>query len=155
MIVAPGAYRVVASDESLHYATAYVGASAFEPSSETAVAAASTSTVGFQMKLGILVTGSVTDVAQRSVSGVEIAALDLDGNRVATAHSKNGKFSMPLLPGTYKFLAQDPARRYESTFFDGSTTLSGATPVSITSVNPPPGVAFVLATSPRHRAAGR
>lgn len=153
LIVPAGAYRLAASDDALRYAAGYVGASAFEPSAETAVAAGATATVDFQLSRGVLLSGTVTDTSQRSVSGIEIGVLDADGNRVATGRSKDGRFDIVVLPGTYKLFADDPAHRYLVSFYNGARTLEAATPVTITKEGPPPSVAFVLTPAARRRAA--
>jgi hypothetical protein len=154
LVVAPAAYRLVASDSLLRYVTSFVGANTYEPSTEIAVAGGASATVDFQMKKGVLVTGTVTDTAHRAVSGVDVALLDPQGNRAGTARSKDGKFQAVLSDGTYKLVAIDPQHRYAVSFYNGARTLDSATLVTVKKDTPPPNVAFVLAPSPRRRAVG-
>ncbi|MGZ4808139.1 MAG: hypothetical protein ACXV7D_02320 [Thermoanaerobaculia bacterium] len=154
LVVPDGSYRLVASDPSLRYAAGYTGgASAFELSPETHVQAGSVSNVDFNLAIGVLVTGTVTDMAQHLVTGVDIAILDLNGNRVATARSLSGRFEVVLLPGTYKLAALDPQNRYLVSFYDGVSTLEGAKPVTIQKGTSPPPIGFILAPAPKRRAA--
>ena len=155
IVVPAGAYRLIASDDSLRYVTTFVGAKAFETSMETAVAAGAVATMNFQLQRGILFSGTVTDVAQRPVSGVDIAILDLDGNRVATARSQNGRFNVVLAPGTYKLFAADPERRYAVSFYNGARSFAAATALTIRNDVPPAPITFILAPAPRRRAVGR
>lgn len=152
LVVAPAAYRLVASDALLRYVTSFIGADAYEPSNEIAVAGGASAPVDFQMKKGVLFGGSVTDTAHRPVTGVDVAILDPQGNRTATARSKNGQFQAVLLDGTYKLVAVDPQHRYAVSFYNDALTLASATPISIRKDTPPPSVSFVLSPSPRRRA---
>jgi len=153
LVVAAAAYRLVASDDLLRYVTAFIGATAFEPSTEIAVAGGASQIVDFQLNSGILFEGRVTNQAQLPVTGVDVAILDPQGNRVATARSKNGQFQVVLPPGTYKLLAVDPQHRYAVNFYNEARTLASATPITIKKDSPPPVVTFVLFPAPRRRSA--
>jgi hypothetical protein len=142
--VAPGAYRLVASDPQLDYATSYAGgATSYETTGPVSVAADAMITTDFTMRRGIRVTGTVTHENGGALTGVEVFALDASGNRVAGAVTNAGTFAIAVAPGTYRFVAVDPQGRY-----------SASTPTSeITIVNgqPTPAIALTLQGFARRR----
>ncbi len=153
LVVPAGSFRLAASDPSLRYAASYDGGFiAFEPSPEVRVESGSSVDVPFQLTTGVLLLGSVRDFAQRPINGVDVGILDAAGDRVATARSRNGGFEVTLLPGTYKFLAVDPQRRYTPSFYDRAQTFRAAAALTIRKDGPTPSVTFLLLPTLRHRA---
>lgn len=113
LAVPPGQYRLVVFDGSLQFATAYAGgATSYEATIPLSIAADATTAVDFAMRRGVRVTGTVEDASGKAITGVEIFALDLQGNRVAGATANAGTFAMIVVPGTYRFVAIDPRHRY-------------------------------------------
>ena len=87
------------------------------------------------------------------LSGIQIGALDLTGNRVATAMSKDSAFDLVLAPGTYKLLATDPLQRYYATFYNSAYTLAAATPIVVPSNGVSTSINLLLVRQARHRSA--
>lgn len=145
LAVAPGQYRLLAFDDTLQFATAYAGgAASYDTTVPLSVAADATVTADLAMRRGTRVNGTVLDADGLSLSGIDVFALDLAGNRVAAATTTAGAFSMVLLPGTYRFLAVDPAHRYFSKQYAGGAT------VTVGSFTPGP-IAFLLDPVKRRR----
>ena len=156
--LAAGTFRLVAFDSALRYATAYPQrASTFEGSPAYNLNADTTTSVDFALAPGTRVTGSVVDPSRTGLSGVDVAALSLDGNRVSTTTSQAGAFTLVLPPGNYKFVANDPSGRYSTMYFNSSWTLANAMVVSVsTSGSSPATLTFFLqARQMRHRSVGR
>jgi hypothetical protein len=144
LVVAPGAYRVVAFDPGLNYATSYNGgASSYETTGPVAVAANAQIAADFTMRRGVRVSGSVTTSAGSPVNGVEVFALDASGNRVAGAVTSNGEFTIVLTPGTYRFVAIDPLGRFPA----GAPTAA----VTIVQGQQPPLIDLTLQSLSRRR----
>lgn len=115
IVVAPGTYRFVAFDAQLRYATSYAGgATSYETCSPLAVEADAMIAADFTMRRGVRVNGAVTCNDVGVLTGIDVFALDVAGNRVAGAVSKDGAFTIVVVPGTYRFIAIDPFRRYAS-----------------------------------------
>ncbi|MGZ8779730.1 MAG: MSCRAMM family protein [Thermoanaerobaculia bacterium] len=145
LAVTPGQYRLAVFDSALQFATAYAGgATSYEATIPLSIAAEATSVVDFAMRRGVRVTGIVQDASGTAIAGVEIFALDLEGNRVAGATAHAGAFAMMLVPGTYRFVAIDPWHRYLTEQWAGGAT------VSIGSQSPVP-LAFSLDAVRRRR----
>lgn len=137
LVVAPGEYRLVAFDPELRYAVAFESGTSFDAAPPRTVGAAVT--VDFAVARGIRIGGTVVDPRGRPLDGLEITALDANGNRVASATSREGAFELVLLPGTYRF-------RY-----GGHET---ASLVTITNESRPT-LSFVVSPAVRRRPAGR
>lgn len=155
LVVPAGNYRFAAFDGQLRYVTAYNGgARSFDTANAMSVVAASTNQLNFALKQGVRLSGTVIDssAAFLSISGVQIGALDLAGNRVATATTSFGNFDLVVAPGTYKLLATDPLGRYYAIFYNGAWTLAAATPVTVTANGASP-ITLQLIRLTRHRAA--
>lgn len=146
LAVAPGQYRLAVFDTALQFATAYAGgATSYEATIPGSIAAEETTVVDFAMRRGVRVTGTVEDASGTPITGVEIFALDLQGNRVAGATANAGAFAMIVVPGTYRFVAIDPRHRYRTEQWAGGAI------VSIGSQSPAP-LAFSLDPVKRRRA---
>lgn len=148
LAVAPASYRVLAFDPQIRYVTAYdSGAATFETTPPRNIVADTGCTSNFALRRGIRVPGTAFDAAGGAVSGVTVFALDAAGNRVAGGEAHDGAFTIVLLPGTYRFAAIDPARRYRTEYYgDGAA-------VTIENGQPAPTIAFVLTPASRRRAA--
>lgn len=143
MVVPAGAHRLLAFDEQLRYATAYAGAArTFEATVPRQVDAGATATANFALVRGVKVTGTVKDRAGASLGGIEIFALDMAGNHVASTVANAGAFSLVVLPENYRFLARDPAGRY----VDATTTV-------VVREGLPTEIAFVLSGASKRRSA--
>ena len=132
-VVAPAAYRLVAFDPALDHATSYAGgASSYETTGPVAVEADAMITADFTMRRGVRVRGSVTTPTGAAANGIEVFALDASGNRVAGATTHEGEFTVVVAPGTYRFVAIDPTRRYGPAEMSPEVTIvQGQTPVPI------------------------
>lgn len=130
LAVAPGAYRLIAFDPQLTYATSYAGnASSYETTGPLAVQADARLTTDFTMRRGIRVTGTVTHQNGGPLTGVEVFALDASGNRVAGAVTNAGAFTIVVAPGTYRFIASDPLGRYAAGAPTGALTIAQGQPI--------------------------
>lgn len=153
LAVAPGLYRLLAYDSAMRYAHAYAaGAASYDEAVPMDIAVDATVSVDFTVRTGIPVHGTVVDPSARPISGVEIRALDLAGNRVATTTSRNGTFALTLSPATYKFAAVDPTGRRAITFYDRAGDLAGATAVTVSEGSVPPPITIVVEAIVRRRA---
>jgi len=137
LVIPSGRFKLAAFDARFRYVTRYGGGS---PNYENAVAypadAPANVRVDFSMARGVHVTGTVADSSGGlAVSGVDIAVLDPDGNRLATTTAHDGRFDFVLAPGSYRLLAVDPLGRYGATFYDGPVVVSAnglANPITMT-----------------------
>lgn len=144
LVVAPGAYRMVAFDPRLEYATSHGGgASSYETTAAVTVAADATVTADFAMRRGVRVTGTVSTTAGSALDAVEVFALDASGNRAAGAVTNDGTFTIVVVPGTYRFVAIDPFGRYPA----GTPTAE----VTIVQGQQPLPIDLTLATLSRRR----
>jgi Carboxypeptidase regulatory-like domain len=155
LVVPAGSYRVLAFDPQLRYATGYAGgAVSLDRSNPISVVAGLDVTTNLTLQRGTTVTGTVVDDAQRPVGNLEVSALDLNQNRVASAPTNaNGTFQISLVPGTYKLVAVDPAGRYRTSFYGGAT-FSEAAAVTVTAAGAPQ-VSFVVQLPSRRRGVHR
>lgn len=153
--LAAGKYRLVAFDSSLRYATAYPQlATTFEESPAYELLADSTRSVDFALSKGTRVSGTVVDPSRTALSGIEIGALSMNGNRVATATTHGGTFDLVLPPGSYKLVAVDPRGRYFTLYFNSAGTFANATTVVVTGFGSSPGTLnFILPPLVRRRSA--
>lgn len=144
-VVPAGAYRIVAFDALLRYATAFAGGSSFETSSVFTESASSSERIDFRVTRGVRVTGTVTTVSGTAIEGVEVTALDTNGNRVGAATTTASGFQLVLLPQVYRFVVTDPQSRFSTGYSSGSTVVSAT--------GPAPSVTIVLTGRARRRAA--
>jgi len=145
MVVAAGTYRVLAFDPQLVYATSFVGgATSYEATAPVVVETDAALTIDFTMRWGVRVSGTVSTDKGTPLTGVEIFALDSNGNRAAAAESVNGAFAIVVPAGTYRFIAIDPFRRYVSA--------EPTAPIVISEGQIPPSIALTLRTMARRRA---
>src|SRR5260370_1369208 len=153
-VLPAGTFTLVAFDGQLRYVTAYSGgASNYESSSLFQVDWNSSRRVDFALSGGIRVSGSVVDSYLLGISGIQVDALDLNGNRVTSANTSDGTFDLVLKPNTYKLLANDPLQRFRPLFFSSSASLAAATPVVVQSSGMTVPLTFILAHAGRRHAA--
>ena len=139
--VAPAQYRVLVYDAGLTFATAYAGgATSYEATVPLTVTADATNTLDFTMSRGVHVTGFVRDAAGLGVDGTDVFALDASGNRAAGAPTRDGAFTLVVVPGTYTLVSIDPLRRYAR---------SAGIPITVGSSSPPS--VTITVTSPVRR----
>ena len=154
LVVPPGSYKLAAFDNLLRYITGYGGG---EPNYDTAavfeVSGDTTRRVDFVLTRGVHITGTVIDsgAAFVPVSDVQIGALDLEGDRVATATVHDGVFDLVLAPGTYKLLAVDQKGRFYAMFYNNAWTLAAASPIVVQSTGVSSPIAMTLIRVVRHR----
>lgn len=127
-VLAAGTYRFVAFDKSLNYAAAFAGGVSYETATAQTMSSGSADAVNFKITRGIHVTGVVRDSAGAAVSGVEVSALDPNGNHTGTATAKNGSFDLVLLPNQYRFVATDPLSRFGTSFAPSTVTVARGSP---------------------------
>ncbi len=152
LVLPPGSFKFAAFDALLRYATAYaLGAPNYESSRTYQVDEDSSHRMDFALSLGVRITGTVVDDKFRAVSGAQVGALDVFGNRVATTTTFDGVFDIVLMPNTYKLLATDPLQRYKPSFFNGASSLASATPIIVQSSGANASPTFVLTHSDRRR----
>lgn len=132
-VVPAGAYRLVAFDNSLRYATEFSGGNAYETSRVYTETADGVESFNFSMKRGIQVTGRVKDASGAAISGVAVSALDPSGNHAGSAVATNGAFTIVLLPNKYRFVITDPGLRYNA-YSSPAVNVTWDTPVQTLSV---------------------
>ncbi|MDQ6802197.1 MAG: carboxypeptidase-like regulatory domain-containing protein, partial [Acidobacteriota bacterium] len=153
LVVPAGTFTLIAFDAQLRYVTAYSGgAPNYQNSSLFQADWNSSRRVDFTLSRGIHVSGTVVDPNLRGISGVQVDALDLNGNRVASATTIDGTFDLILKPDTYKLLAADPLQRFRPLFFNSAASLGGATPVVVQSSGVSVPLTFILARADRRHA---
>lgn len=144
LAITPGQFRLLVFDTRLEYATAYAaGATSYEATVPLSVEANGVQSVGFVMRHGVRVTGTVADESGAGIDGAEVFALDEAGNRVAGATTSGGAFTLVVPPGTYNFAVIDPRHRYATSWT--------ATPVAVGSTPPAP-LTFTMTAVTRRRA---
>jgi hypothetical protein len=149
-----GSYRILAFDTALNYATGYIGeASSFETEPLLVIAAPSGASADFRLSHGVQLSGTVADSKGTPVNGVEVSALDGLGNKVSSGVTNAGRFSIVLTPASYRLACTDPQNRYYSSYYENSSTLAGARPVSVGN-SPVSGFSFVVFPETRRRAVG-
>jgi hypothetical protein len=151
--VPPGTYRVVAWDAAHVFASSFDGgASSLEAAIPRTIASDTSQSANFAMSRGIPITGSIVTVQQAPIGGIEIEALDLQGNHIASAISgDDGAFIITVLPNSYKLFAHDPIQRYRSCYYNGAYSLPDAAVVVVSSTSPSP-VSIAMAPALKRRA---
>jgi hypothetical protein len=145
MVVAPGTYRLLVFDPQLNYATSYAGgAASYETTGPLSVSADAMITIDFTLRLGIRVSGTVTNEQGAPLSGIEVFAIDQSGNRAAGATSVSGTFTIVVTPGSWRFIAVDPMRHYSPSAPSAASVIAEG--------QAPPAIALTLAAAARGRA---
>ncbi len=123
IVLPPGSYRLVAADPQLLYAPGYDGgATSFDTATPVSVTVDAETTATFSLVRGTLVIGNVIDASHQPIGGIEVTALDLNQNRVASAiTASDGSFRLTVVAGSYKFLAIDPAGQYMTAYLGGTS----------------------------------
>jgi len=110
-----------------------------------------TTGINFNLEAPGMITGRVTNVTGTTpVTEVTILAINpatrLPEIAVSQVDSLGNYVLLPLPTGNYKLFAivTDPESPYLSEFYDGATTLEGATPVNVTAPNPTANINFRL-----------
>lgn len=146
LVVAPGAYRVLAFDDQLFYATSYAGdATSYDATIPVVVTADATVIANITLRRGVKLPGTVASIDGEPLDDVEVFALEASGDRAAATTSRGGTFTFSLAPATYHFVAFDRTGRFASQTLDE--------PVTITQSQTPLPIHFVLSGAGRHRAA--
>ncbi len=156
MALPPGAYRLLAYDSSRVHANAFdAGAPNYETTPPRTVIADMTVMADFRMKRAVTIAGTILS-GFGPIEGIEVSALDLSGNRVASAvTAEDGRLELPVLPGgSYKLWCYDPARRYSTSFYQSASSLEAATVIAVGS-NPPDPITWTLCWAQRRRSVAR
>jgi hypothetical protein len=120
LVLLPGTYKFLVFDTETRYAIGYAdGAATFESTQPRQISAGTFEQLNFSIRPGVPVAGSVRDVSGAPLSDIEVIALDMAGNRVASTRSLDGAFRIALAEGSYKFVAVDPVGRYQPLFYRG------------------------------------
>lgn len=144
LAVPAGSYRYAAFDSLLRYATAYDGGNSYETARVLVERSDSVERIDFSLRRGIHVGGTVRDKSGAPITGIEVSALDSNGNHLGAATSVNGSFELVLLPDQYRFLAIDPQSRFAAAATSTFTTISAGSPA--------PAINLVLSSRQRRRA---
>ena len=153
IVIPPGSYKLLAFDPLLRYITAFGGgARNYETAAVFQMDGSGTRQIDFGLTRGVHISGSVVDAGAAfvPVSGVEIDALDLEGDRVASAVAHDGTFDLVLAPGAYKLLAVDPLGRFYAMFYNSAWTLSTATAIAVQENGISTPISLVLIRITRH-----
>jgi uncharacterized surface anchored protein len=123
LAVAPGDYKLVASDAAQHYANEFYR-DAFDFFSATNVSVVTSehrTGIDFTPPIGGRVAGTVRDAAQgQTLAGITVVAYNADGQPVSSAVSgADGRYELVLPPSQFRVIAFDPqlsfAPRYRGT----------------------------------------
>lgn len=88
--------------------------------------------VDFLLTLGARVSGTVTDPAGMPLANVSVLAYTADGRFVTyVSTGPDGRFTLTLPRGSYRFTAVDPASIYAAGFLNGATSFSASSPVTV------------------------
>ena len=153
LVIPSGSYRLVAFDTQLRYIAAYGGgAQNYDNAAVFPMVSDGTRRIDFALARGVRISGTVIDTTATftPVSDVQIGALDLAGNRIATAIAHDGAFDLVLAPGTYKLLAVDPLGRFYPMFYNSAWTLATATAISVRDTGLSSPVSLSLVRITRH-----
>jgi 5-hydroxyisourate hydrolase-like protein (transthyretin family) len=150
LVLPPGTYRFAAYDKSLNYATSfYQGQSSFEAATPVSVSSA-VSGIDFSLPLAARVTGSALDRG----TGAPLASLSVDARKpdgalvYSTTTDTNGRFTMALAPGDYKFLAFDEAKYYAVSYFSDASSFASAPSFHLAAGLALAGVNFLMSPVP-------
>jgi Carboxypeptidase regulatory-like domain len=149
-VLPPGTYRFAAYDESLNYATSfYQGQSSYEAASPVSVSSAVTG-IDFSLPPAAKVTGSTSDRGTRApLASLSVSANTPAGDLVySTTTDANGRFTMALAPGDYKFLAFDEAKHYAVSYFSDASSFASAPSFHLAAGQALPGVDFLMSPVP-------
>lgn len=146
LILPPGTYRFVAYDDLQRYATLfYPGVTSFEAAAPVAVPSG-VSSIGFSLPLASKVGGSALDRATRTpVAALLVAAYSPAGDLVySTATGVDGRFTMALAPGDYKFVATDADQRFAPSYFSDAASFEAAPSFRLVAGQELAGVDFLM-----------
>ncbi len=126
LLLPAGDFRIGAFDGMLAYAPQfYAAAKTFHAATPLSVSrSVTTGSVDFALEHAARVTGRVADQATGlPIASVVVGAYDSEGNLAATgSSSSSGAYSLGVAPGTYRFVAFDPALSYSSAYPGLTTT---------------------------------
>ncbi|HUP62909.1 MAG TPA: carboxypeptidase-like regulatory domain-containing protein [Thermoanaerobaculia bacterium] len=150
--LAAGIYKLVAFDEALQYANAYLdGAANFDASPTLSIAAANERFgLNFAMDAGARVSGSATGVTDGApVAETVVTAYDAAAMAVASATTgPDGAFAFAVPPGTYRFVASDPLRRFATSYYQNAASFEEARQMTLIAGGSTPAIVFRLNPAP-------
>jgi len=152
LVLAGGVYKLVAYDETLHYASGSVDASM------TIATSGESTSMDFTMIAGAKVSGIVLDATNgAAIAGIVVTAYDPAAAAIASfITDASGSFAFAVPPGTWRFVAADPLHRFATSFFQNAPSFNDAQPVTLSAGDIVPSIAFRLTAAtvpPRRRAA--
>jgi|GEM_PF-2272582 len=150
LVLPSGIYRFVAYDETANYATSfYQGQTSFEAATPVSVSWAVFG-VDFSLPLAAKVTGSALDRGTRApLASLSVEAHTPAGDLVySTATDGDGRFTMALAPGDYKFLAFDTAKHYAVSYFSDAASFAASPSFHLTGGQAFSGVDFLMSPVP-------
>lgn len=133
LLVAAGAYKLVAFDLQLAHATQFFGGVLDFNSSGPVGIATGQSLGGFDFALvrGGRITGTVRDGSQPR-AGIVVAAYNAAGLLIASANTAaDGTYALVVPPGDYRVVGFDPSFRYAPSYAGGAGTFDQTVPRSI------------------------
>ncbi len=133
LLVAPGAYKLVAFDPDFAFATRFFGGARDFASASTVGVAAGQNIHGFDFSLvaGGVVTGIVREGSQPR-AGITVAAYDPAGLLVASALTNGeGRYVLALAPGEYRIVAFDQELRYAASYDRGANSFDETAPRNV------------------------
>jgi hypothetical protein len=138
LVVAPGDYKVAASDPSGAFATQFYSASGDFASARVVAATAGTTLPGidFTPARAGRVTGLVTtEPGAQPASAITVAAYsDATAQVIATTESGNdGRYALSLPPGRYRMIAYDEEFRFATAYAGGAPSFDAIVPFDLVS----------------------
>lgn len=148
LVLPPRDYKLVAYDpDGVYAASFWQNARAFADATPVRVRRGLTvANVAFTLVSAARVSGTAVDASTLApLASILVYAYTPAGSLVATATTDvAGAFVFSLPPGTYRFVAADPARAFATAFYDGSRSFERAEIVTVISNEQRPGVQLRL-----------
>jgi large repetitive protein len=129
IVLPPGTYKMVAYDDAGSFAPSFFRDHlTFADADAVTVGAAQTiSSTDFFLQLGARLSGSVVNTAGAPIPGAVVIAYSTAGLQITFAIAgADGRFFMTVPPGTYRFVAIDPAFQYAAGYLDSGTSFEGS-----------------------------
>lgn len=148
LVLPPGDYKLVAFDPNGAYAASFwQNARAFAEAAAVRVREGqTTANVDFTLVPAARVSGTAVDAATLApLPSMLVYAYTPAGSLVATVTTNaTGAFALSLPPGTYRFVAADPAHVFATAFYDGSRSFEKSNILTVVSGEQRPGVVLRL-----------
>lgn len=122
LLVPPATVKLLAFDNTLHFATAYyLGASTFDATQPLSLIEGQSLSADFAMIEGGRISGiAIAETTFAPLPNIDIIVYDAAFQTIAQATTDSGgSFRIVVPPGSYVLAAADPARRYAPLFYGG------------------------------------